>query len=155
VNLIMLTTSGPQATTGTLTADGMTFYTIEQPWRDNQQDQSCVPAGVYSLIPYDSPRHGATWCLRNPLLYIMGCDALTSAEIAVGCRNMVEIHAANWPEQLQGCIALGLEGQPMLDPLTGRVEPAVENSQDAVKELLAILAPLSTGHTLTITRSFQ
>jgi hypothetical protein len=38
----------------------------------------------------------------------------------------------------------------MYDPLTGLVEPAIENSKDAVAELLALLTPGSTGHVLQI-----
>jgi Family of unknown function (DUF5675) len=152
MNLTLTTESNDGATTGELTAGDRLFFTIEQPWRNNAPMTSCVPAGMYFLVPYNSPTHGPTWCLRNVVLGVMGCDVLTSAQIAVGMRNMIEIHSANWAEQLEGCIALGLEGQPMLDPMTGTVEPAVENSRDAVEELLTILTPLSTGHTLTIDR---
>lgn len=155
MNLILFTTSNDEATVGTLTAGTRMFFSLEQPWRDNEQDESCVPAGVYALVPYDSPKHGPTWCLLNAALAVMGCATLTSAEVAVGCRTLCEIHSANWAEQLQGCIALGMDDQPILDPLTGKVEPAVENSRDAVAELLTILTPMSEGHTLTITRSFQ
>ncbi len=41
----------------------------------------------------------------------------------------------------------------MLDPATGKVEPAVESSKDAIADLLALLGANSAGHTLTITRS--
>jgi hypothetical protein len=152
LNLLLTTTSNEEATVGTLVAGTTTFFTIEQPWRENAPNQSCVPEGMYDLVPYESPKHGPTWCLDNPALKIMGRDTLTEGQIAMGLRSMCELHAANWAEQLLGCIALGLEGQPMYDPLTGCVEPAVENSRDAIVELLNILTPLSTGHTLTIVR---
>lgn len=127
--------------------EGVRFFSIEQPWRDNKPGHSCVPAGDYLLIPYYSPKHGATWCLHNPALNIYG-----TTPVASGGRSYCELHAANWAEQLEGCIALGLAGAPLYDPAIGAVAPAVEESQNAIAELRQILTPLSSGHTLTITR---
>lgn len=148
MNLELQTTSTAAATTGVLILEGERFFSIEQPWRDNVQGQSCVPGGAYIMIPYYSPKHGATWCLHNPSLNIYG-----SEPVPAGGRSYCEIHSANWSEQLEGCIALGLTGQPMYDPFTGLAAPAVEESQDAIKQLLQLLTPLSSGHTLTITRT--
>lgn len=142
---------GDMATTGVLTAGALSLFTIELPWRNNAPDASCVPEGVFQLVRYLSPTHGWTWCLRNPDLKIMGCDQLTADQVAAGFRSFSELHSANWARQLLGCIAAGLHGQPMLDPLTGKVEPAVENSVDAIAELHALLDPLPGSHTLTIT----
>lgn len=136
----------PLATSGTLLAQGALFYTIEQPWRENLKGHSCVPVGLYELVPFQSPKHGATWQLHNPTLNIYG-----RGEVPDGGRSLCEIHSANWAEQLEGCIALGLDHQPMLDALTGKVEPAIEGSRDAIAHLLALLGPLTEGHTLTIT----
>lgn len=135
------------AAVGVLTLSGQQWYTIEQPWRNNQQGHSCVPAGVYELVGYTSPKHGDTWQLHNPALNIYG-----RGPVPPGGRSFCEIHSANWAEQLEGCIALGKEGTPMYDPLTGRVEPAVEQSVDAVSELIGVLGALSSGHTLTISQ---
>ena len=150
MNLDLQTVSGAEATTGTLIVDGQRFFSIEQPWRDNQAGHSCVPAGTYLLIPYMSPKHGATWCLHNPELNIYG---QSKQPVPAGGRSFCELHSANWAEQLEGCIALGLTGQPMLDPATGTVEPAVQESRNAIAQLLQILTPLSSGHTLKITRT--
>jgi hypothetical protein len=38
----------------------------------------------------------------------------------------------------------------MVDPSTGQEEPAVMNSEEAIKAILAALGPLSAGHTLII-----
>jgi hypothetical protein len=147
MNLQMITHAHDNCTTGILTVNGHSFYTIEQPWHDNKIGESCVPAGVYRLIPYSSPTHGATYCLENSELNIYG-----PGPFPVGGRSYCEIHSANWARQLEGCIALGLEGQPMFDPVTKLVEPAVENSRDAVDALFKIINVGVTGHTLTITR---
>jgi hypothetical protein len=139
------------ATLGHIAGFERLIYTLERPWLDNERAASCVPAGAYELEPYSSPKHGATWCLRNEALHIFGSDALTSEQLTGGDRSMIEIHAANWPRQLLGCIALGFEQHPMLDPGSGEVSSAVEASADAVAFLLAQIGSLSTGHTLTIT----
>jgi Family of unknown function (DUF5675) len=141
---------GDMACTGILSFDLTidTFYTIELPWRNNDKGASCVPAGDYDLIPYNSPKHGPTWCLHNPALNVYGTEP-----VPAGGRDHCEIHEGNWAEQLLGCIALGCDAQPMYDPLTGKVEPAVESSKDAIIRLLKILTPMSSGHTLAIMRS--
>lgn len=145
MNLTLTRTSyTADATCGNLEVDGETLYSIEQPWRDNAKGASCVPEGRYELVPYTSPRHGATWYLRNHAL---------SVGDAGEQRSYCELHAANWATQLEGCIAFGHDDQPMLDPSTGRVAPAIEGSRDAVATLAAALGPLTAGHTLTIVRS--
>ena len=131
------------ATCGRLDIGAELLYTLEQPWRNNETGCSCVPDGEYDLIPFVSPKHGPTWCLDNPALGV-------TSDGRENTRSRCELHAANWAEQLQGCIALGTDDQPMYDPLTGLVEPAIENSRDAIAELLKLLTPGSSGHRLLI-----
>lgn len=139
--------STDESTSGVLTTeDGITFYTIEQPWRGNLRGHSCVPKGTYELVPYVSPKHGSTFQLHNPELNIYGRGSPPP-----GGRSLCELHSANWAEQLEGCIALGLEDQPMYDPLTGHVEPAVEESASAVTRLFELMGPMTQGHSLVIT----
>lgn len=121
------------------------WLSIEQPWNENAQGHSCVPAGTYSLIPYMSPKHGATWQLHAPHCNVYGCGPVPD-----GGRSLIEIHSANWASQLEGCIALGTGKHPLLNPETDTVEPAVVNSRCAVAELLSILGPMSRGHYLEI-----
>lgn len=147
MNLLMKTVGRGGSTTGILTVGDQQFFTIEQPWNDNKIGESCVPAGTYKLVPYSSPTHGATYCLDNPLLNIYG-----PGPFPIGGRSYCELHSANWARQLEGCIALGLEGQPMFDPVTKLVEPAVENSRDAIDMLFRIINVGVTGHILTIIR---
>jgi hypothetical protein len=147
VNLSMETTGSADATTGTLVAGPRTFFTIELPYADNQPNVSCVPAGDYDLIPYTSPVHGRTWRLDNPALNVYG-----HGFVPEGGRFDVEIHSANFADQLLGCIAIGTDCQPLLNTENGCIEPAVDHSRDAVADLLQILGPLTYCHTLTITR---
>ncbi|HEY2068249.1 MAG TPA: DUF5675 family protein [Rhizomicrobium sp.] len=80
--------------------------TCEQPWKNNAPGHSCIPAGQYDLLPYNSPKHGETVVFHNPALGIYG----TPDRIPAGCkgRSLCEIHPANWPRQLEGCVAVGL-----------------------------------------------
>lgn len=120
---------------------GETLFSIEQPWNNNLKDKSCVPVGLYDLMPYISPKHGYTWYLQNADLGVGG---------AYEPRSYCELHSANWSEQLEGCIAFGLEGNPSFDPITKQIEPAVENSVDAIRVLINTLGAMSNGNTLTI-----
>jgi hypothetical protein len=129
-------------TLGTITLpDGTVIYSLELPWKDNQKDVSCVPPGVYQLIPYTSPKHGSTWYLENLDLGVGDAGAE---------RSYCEIHSANWTRQLEGCIALGLEDKPMFDPKEGETTPAVEQSDLAINRIKNELGIGSYGNTLTI-----
>lgn len=140
-DLVLTRSYHPGCTLGMCVVGPQSFFTIEQPWKDNAKGASCVPEGLYDLIPYESPKHGPTWYLHSTLLDVGGPEA---------GRSFCELHAANFARQLQGCIAFGLSGMPMFDPVTGVVEPAVEDSRTAIAELLSILGALSSGHTLTL-----
>lgn len=91
---------------GKLYLDGAFFcFTCEQRWNDNKIDSSCIPVGSYELLPYDSPAHGKTVVFHNPSLNIFGTKDLIPK--GTKGRSLCEIHNANWPFQLRGCIAVG------------------------------------------------
>lgn len=141
---------GPSSTVGVLYTDTQQLHAIEPPWLDNRPGHSCIPEGVYGLVPYDSPKHGPTYCFRNPDLKIMGHDVLTEEQIADGYRTVCEIHPANFAIQLEGCCAVGYGDDPMFDWITGKTEPAVEDSQKAFKALMAELGVGVHGHTIDV-----
>lgn len=88
-----------QGTFGRIRIGEELFYTAELPWRDNQRNISCIPAGVYSCKLTMSSRF-------YKLLYLV---------LGVNMRDGIRIHSANlagdvslgWKAQLNGCIALG------------------------------------------------
>ena len=91
---------------GSLFIDDVPFCaTCEQPWNANQADHSCIPEGTYELLPYDSPAHGATIVFHNPALGIYGTPVMIPS--GMPGRSLCEIHNANWPFQLKGCVAVG------------------------------------------------
>lgn len=71
--------------------------TVEREWNNNRQSNSCVPEGLYELLPVDSPKYGKCYCLVNADLGV--------THKGPSQRTHILIHAANWPRQLQGCIA--------------------------------------------------
>lgn len=100
--------SNNTGTFGAMSIDGVAFCaTCEQPWNNNIADQSCIPVGDYQLLPYDSPRHGPTVVFHNPALGVYGTPQLVPA--GQQGRSLCEIHPANWPDQLEGCVAVGAD----------------------------------------------
>lgn len=75
-------------------------HTVEQPWNDNKPFESCVPAGDYELVGYDSPKFGRTYALQNHALDV----GLFKGDAK---RYACLLHSANLAEQLEGCIACG------------------------------------------------
>lgn len=140
---LVRTAYGNNYTAGLMIVGKVTLNSIEPPWTLNLPGHSCVPDGRYDLIPYQSPKHGPTWCLENDALGISATDK-------AGERSYCELHSANFSSELKGCIAFGVDNRPMFNPDTGMIEPAVEGSKDAIAELLAFLGPMSPGHTLLI-----
>lgn len=93
---------------GRLSVDGKPFgVTCEQPWRDNAKGRSCVPAGDYELRPWDSDKYGAVVVLVNPDLMVYANEHDVPKQERGVARSACLIHAANWPHQLQGCVAVG------------------------------------------------
>jgi len=40
-------------------------YTIELPWKDNEPFRSCIPAGTYPFVPYESSQFGDTYLVQD------------------------------------------------------------------------------------------
>ncbi len=73
----------------------MQWCTLELPWKDNQKRISCIPAGIYRVEKYASPKHGAVLLIKD-----------------VSNRSMIEMHSGNYYTQILGCI---LSGQGFTD----------------------------------------
>lgn len=132
------------------------YYTIER--SPNDQEHPCVPAGfTYTLIPYNSPKHGQTWCLHCPEANVyafphgeapVGIEQYEAPDDGEPHRTVCEIHGANQAWQLLGCIAPG-KGRGLLDIGHGLL-PSVLTSDESVDEIRIALGPMTSGHTLTI-----
>lgn len=78
--------------------------TMEQPWNDNAPFVSCVPAGIYTLVPFDSQKYGKTFALYNPELNVH-VQQTTNKNDRFAC---LFVHAANETTELKGCVAAGM-----------------------------------------------
>lgn len=94
----------------TLTFDPFTCFTVENRGKS-------ILSGTYNVIWYDSPKFQR----KVP-------------QILVPERENIEIHPANFPKELEGCVAVG-------DKLDG---DAVLDSKDTYAKLLKILLPYKT-----------
>jgi hypothetical protein len=92
-----------QCTSGYLAVNGnIICYTLEKPWRDNQQNVSSIPAGTYNaILRYD---HNDHW--RIELLDVPG-------------RTNIQIHIGNTVDDISGCILVGDRLNPDLCSITG------------------------------------
>jgi len=89
----------PQGTFSDLSIDGEYFcHTVEPPWKNNKSMISCISEGIYSLSPHISPKYGACFIVHNENL---GVTKYKNTIMRWG----ILLHPANWPYQLNGCIA--------------------------------------------------
>ena len=78
-------------TFGVLQVGSTKWFTCERPWLDNQNNISCIPTGSYLC----------RWTLSPRL------KKYTYEVLNVPGRFGIRIHAANFPSQVLGCVALG------------------------------------------------
>lgn len=84
------------------TARGGSWATMERTWSDNRPRVSCVRAGRYELVRWPTMKFRDF----DHVYALRGGDVglLPGSGIA---RSTIEIHPANVPLSLEGCIALG------------------------------------------------
>lgn len=70
----------------------LVLHTMEDDWKNNQPNESCIPAGTYVLRRRWSPKHK---------LELFGIEGVPG-------RHDIEIHIANTEEDVLGCIGIGL-----------------------------------------------
>lgn len=72
------------------------FITMELPWKDNEQKVSCIPEGEY-------------FCKRRKASLEITAELGEAFEVqGVPNRSDILIHVANYPNQIEGCIAIGM-----------------------------------------------
>ena len=115
------TETGDDGTFGTFVTDSLfQVYSLELPWRENKQNESCIPPGVYKCEMRESPKHGKRYHV-----------------LKVADRTDILFHSGNWAgdeskgfkSQLLGCISVGRA----IGSLLG--QKAVLGSRDAVAGL--------------------
>jgi len=129
------TETGDEGTFGTLVTDsGFSVYSGELPWRGNKIGISCIPAGVYIVQRFNSPKHGDCYLITD-----------------VPGRTVTEIHKGNFcgdvskgrKSDVEGCVLPG----NALGEIAG--QPCVIASGDALARLEADLEKLPFQLTVT------
>lgn len=134
-----------------LIADALSLVTLELPWipsstcKGGLKGKSCVPLGTYQLVRHDSKKHPRTWALVNhdlDVVHFEGEDDDPDED-----RATCLIHAANFPSQLQGCIAPGTRTANA--PQGGYMVCDSRKAMDLLREAL----PWTDEHTLEISEA--
>jgi len=74
----------------------LTAMTLELPWKDNIPGQSSIPEGIYgATLRYDKSRDGF----------------FTIQLKGTGPRTGIQIHVGNRPDEISGCILLGMSAK--------------------------------------------
>lgn len=125
--------TGDTETEAFLSFPGTVLATIEQEWRPNpdfpggEPFNSCVPAGLYKLVPFTRPNGQEVVALVNEDLGVFLHD---SDRPAGKGRYLILIHIGNWAHDIVGCIAPGL-GKADSDQ-----GPMVTSSKAAMKRIM-------------------
>ena len=83
--------SSSDGTFGKFVCAGLSLFSLELPWKDDENNVSCIPTGLYVCRWTLSPR------LKKNTYEVFGDKHRTG----------IRLHSANLAKQLLGCIALG------------------------------------------------
>jgi len=87
-----------QGTKGFLFTEGFQCCSIELPWRNNEQNMSCIPAGSYICNPWQSSRFGNVYHVT---------DVDGRSYILTHRGNLAGDTLLHWKTHSNGCILLG------------------------------------------------
>jgi hypothetical protein len=113
---------------------GESVFMLELPWMDNQRQISCIPTGVFHVLPHISPSKGKCYKVFTP------------GKSDVEGRDEILWHVGNYKKNTLGCQLPGL-GLSDIDK-DGNVD--VSESAKALRKVFSI-AP--DGFELTIENS--
>ena len=107
-----------RATLGVLQIPDLSFplFTLENCWRQNMSDISCIPPAVYLCTPYKSKKYPDNYQLSD-----------------VPGRSKILIHVGNTAKDTKGCILLGMACGSLSN------EPAILSSTEALNLFRSII----------------
>jgi hypothetical protein len=73
-------------------SNGKKLCTLELDWENNEKQKSCIPLGIYNVVPRNSPKYGKHFHVTN-----------------VPNRDLILFHSGNFHTQILGCVILGLK----------------------------------------------
>jgi hypothetical protein len=130
---------------GTLQAGALQFQTLELPWvsdpvgKGGKHGVSCVPPGLYELVRHDTAAHPKSFALVNPSLDVYHEPGDVPAAKQAYARTAVLLHVANRPQELLGCVGLGMH----------RGIGCIKQSRDAM-DRFNLTVPWISGHSVGI-----
>lgn len=136
----------PVSSCGMLDIDGVFFcYTLErQKYQDGMQKPYSVPLGTYPIVLVPSYRFEQK--TPRPQWYHGKTPHLGDVPDFTG----VEIHPANWPSQLEGCLAPGANHyEDYLDPFTQIRGGCVLGSDVSFAQLMSRLQAATDAISIT------
>lgn len=88
--------------------------TLELPWKDNQKNVSCIPAGDYRMKSRRSKKYGRHYHILSP----------DGGEISG--RSLILIHHGNYNRDTKGCVLVGkshtdIDGDGLQDVTSSRL----------------------------------
>jgi len=98
---------------------GKSLHTIELPWRENRQGDSCIPEGTYPVG-------------QRP--FYAGGGYKTAHIKDVPDRSLILVHIGNTIADLDGCVAVGLSQGEFAPEGYDEPVPAVLNSTEAFEK---------------------
>jgi hypothetical protein len=127
---LIRTEEGTQGTFGHLICRQKHWHTGELPWRDNQENISRIPAGMYLCKYRPNGKHGECYELQE-----------------VPDRTVVQVHIGNWcgdeslgwKSDVLGCIILGLGRDRLIPPTYKYEQEAVNGSGKAIEQFLKFM----------------
>lgn len=106
---------------GDIRLDGTTYHTIEQPWNDNKPFHSCIPVGIYELIPWRSPTYGHCYVAVNEELNVY-FSANSPNRPSLGRYKCLYFHRGNYARNFKGCGGVGERYISASDMVTNTVQ---------------------------------
>lgn len=123
--LLLRENSDFEGTEGTIVLpSGISFFTLELQWMDNEPKRSCIPTGTYECSMRKSPKFGWTYHVK---------DVPDRSYILIHSGNFAGDERLGYKNNVLGCILLGKKRGKM------EGQKAVFSSKVAVKEFMRLL----------------
>jgi len=94
------------------------IFTLENPWKDNKPNVSCIPLGTYDCVAYNGMKYADVYKVLD-----------------VPGRESILFHRGNYEHDTRGCILPGLGCDPALhDPMVTKSKPAMNYMRELIKK---------------------